>query len=46
MSNPPTTSWWTNKRLFWFIFWAGLVGLVFAFGESQKTYDPNAIFAF
>jgi hypothetical protein len=44
MSILPTTSWWTNKRLFWFTFWAWLFGLVFVFGESQKTYDPNAIY--
>ena len=40
----PTTSWWTNKRLFWATFWAWTLGLVLMFAEEQKTYDPNATY--
>lgn len=39
----PSKSWWTNKRLFWFAFWAWLLGIAFVL-EDKKEYDRDAIY--
>jgi hypothetical protein len=43
MSTASINSWWTNKRLVTFTFWAWIFGLAFVY-EKQKTYDTSAVY--
>jgi hypothetical protein len=43
MNTSNSTSWWTNKRLFWLTFWAWIFGLALLY-ENQKTFNTDAIY--
>jgi hypothetical protein len=43
MNTSNSTSWWTNKRIFWLTFWAWIFGLALR-SENQKTFDTDAVY--